>query len=211
MGELIDLAQRRADRSRVRGTGVPSFFFNLACPFSYLAAERVERVLGDVEWVPVALDAASHPNRSQLAATRAHAESCAVALRLPLVWPETFPGSTPRALRAACFAAERGAGARFALAAGRLAFCGGFDLQDPEILAEAAAASGIGLTECMAAAGETERDEALKATGIGLASRGVSSLPAIRVAKSLFAGDGALASATAMLRSYEAQGRPLVG
>ena len=37
--------------------------------------------------------------------------------------------------------AEGGRGAGFVLAASRLAFCGGFDLEDPEILAEAAAAA----------------------------------------------------------------------
>ena len=52
MGQLIVLAERLADRSRP-GPGHPSaFFFDLNCPFSYLAAERVERILGDVEWIP---------------------------------------------------------------------------------------------------------------------------------------------------------------
>ncbi len=43
------------------------------------------------------------------------------------------------------YASTIGCGAQFALAAMRLAFCGGFDLEDPEILAEAAAAAGIPL------------------------------------------------------------------
>ena len=46
-------------------------------------------------------------------------------------------------MRAAHYASEQGRGAAFVLAAGRLAFCGGFDLDDPELLAEAAAAAGI--------------------------------------------------------------------
>ena len=66
-------------------------------------------------------------------------------MRLPLVWPEHFPRETPAALRAASHAAEIGAGCRFALAARRLAFCGGFDLEGPEILAEAAAAASLRL------------------------------------------------------------------
>ncbi len=53
-------------------------------------------------------------------------------------------------MRVASLAAERGRGAAFVLAAGRLAFCGGFDLDDPEILAEAAAAAGLALDECLA-------------------------------------------------------------
>ena len=48
-------------------------------------------------------------------------------------------------MRVAALAAERGRAAPFVLAAGRLAFCGGYDLDDPETLAEAAAAAGLGL------------------------------------------------------------------
>src|SRR3981081_1375743 len=52
MGQLIILAERLADRSRPARSEQPAFFFDVACPFSYLAAERVERILGDVEWIP---------------------------------------------------------------------------------------------------------------------------------------------------------------
>jgi 2-hydroxychromene-2-carboxylate isomerase len=210
MGELILLAERRADRSRPTGTTRPAFFFDLSCPFSYLVAERVERVLGDVDWVPTAgtvlLRGEANP-----AAVRAEAETCAVALRLPLVWPDHFPADTPGALRAAAYSVEIGAGSRFALAASRLAFCGGFDLEDPEILAEAAAAAGIGLRACLAAAGDLTRDGVLHATARGLLSHGVRGLPAIRIGSHWFAGEGALASAAAMIRSQPAYDSPLVG
>ena len=72
-----------------------------------------------------------------------------MALRLPLVWPDRLPRRARGRSRAAAYAAEIGAGARFALAASRLAFCGGFDLDDPETLAEAAAAAGIPLRACL--------------------------------------------------------------
>ena len=74
-------------------------------------------------------------------------------MRLPLIWPEPFSDGGRRARRAASFACELGAGAAFALAAGRLAYCGGFDLDDPETLAEAAAAAGVPLAPCLEAAG----------------------------------------------------------
>jgi len=206
MGELIVLAERRADRSRPRRDGRPAFFFDLACPFSYLAAERVERMLGEVEWVPTASTILADPEH--IAAERSHADTCAVAVRLPLVWPDRFPAPTPGALRAAAHAVEIGAGARFALAASRLAFCGGFDLEDPEILAEAAAAAGIGLRECLAAAGDPTRDGELHATARGLLAHGVSRLPALRVGTRRFHGDGALAAAAAFLRTCTAVDRP---
>ena len=65
------------------------------------------------------------------------AEERAAALRLPLAWPERWPASTPAAMRVAHYAAQEGRGGAFVLAATRLAFAGGFDLDDLEILTEA--------------------------------------------------------------------------
>lgn len=210
MGELIVLAERRADRSRATRSLRPAFFFDLSCPFSYLTAERVERVLGEVDWIPAAATVINRGGEwDQPAAMRADAETCAVALRLPLVWPDRFPATAPSALRAAAHAAEIGAGERFALAAARLTFCGGFDLEDPEILAEAAAAAGIGLDACLEAAGDLTRDGELHATARGLLSHGVARLPAIRVGGHWLHGDGALASALALMRAGAAYESPL--
>ena len=64
---------------------------------------------------------------------------------------------------AALAAAEGGHAAPFVLAASRLAFCGGFDLDDPEVLAEAAAAAGLELPEVLAAAGDRSRDGEMEA------------------------------------------------
>ena len=53
MGELIDLAQRRdaaQRRTRRREPVRAQLFFDLACPFTYLAAERVERAFAHVTW-----------------------------------------------------------------------------------------------------------------------------------------------------------------
>src|SRR5205809_727471 len=67
MGDVIVLAERRRARERAgdpRALGADArgraaiFFFDLASPLTYLAAERVERLLGTVRWRPVALEAA---------------------------------------------------------------------------------------------------------------------------------------------------------
>jgi 2-hydroxychromene-2-carboxylate isomerase len=192
MGELIILSEWLADRARPRAQAGAAFFFDLACPFSYLAAERVERLLEDVEWVPVA----GLSNRADLA-SRVAAERRAAELRLPLVWPDPYPSQARAAQRAAVRAGQLGAGAQFSLAAARLAFCGGFDLDDPEVLAEAAAASGVPLEECLAAARDNSLDATLDATTRGLVARGVKRLPAVRVGHGLFAGEDRLAEAAA--------------
>jgi 2-hydroxychromene-2-carboxylate isomerase len=201
MGDLIVLSERLADRSRLARDSRPAFFFDLACPISYLVAERIERVLGEAEWIPAAGVALEVDEPCESPDTiRAHAERRAFALRLPLVWPDRFPADSPRAMRAAAHAAELGAGSRFALAASRLAFCGGFDLEDPEILAEAAAAAGVPLDACLAAASDAERDLSLHATAHGLRDRGVRHLPVIRVDRQWFDGEEALGEVAALLR-----------
>jgi 2-hydroxychromene-2-carboxylate isomerase len=198
MGELIVLAERRADRSRPRRASRPAFFFDLACPFSYLAVERVERLLGEVEWVPVARIGQPDVDVEELCA---RAELRATELRLPLVWPDRFPAGTPSALRAAARATHDGSGSRFALAAARLAFCGGFDLEDPEVLAEAAAAAGVTLEDCLAAAGDREIDAELEATARGLLLQGVTELPAVRLGARFFDGEHRLSEAVLALRA----------
>jgi 2-hydroxychromene-2-carboxylate isomerase len=209
MGDLIILADRIATRSQPASCR-PAFFFDLACPFSYLAAERIERFIGEVEWVPVS--GASLPSGSGSLRTPQliqRAELRAAELRLPIVWPDYRPEGAPSALRATAYASEVGAGAPFALAASRLAFCGGFDLEDPEVLAEAAAAAGIPLEDCLAAARDTSWDDALRATGYGLASRLITELPAFRVDRRFLQGERALGEAAALLRARAAEGRPL--
>lgn len=189
---------------------MPAFFFDVACPFSYFAAERIERLLGVVEWVPAsgaALREGAAPAR--VCEEIYDAERRAAELRLPLVWPDRFPDSSPRALRAAAQAAGIGAGARFALAALRLAFCGGFDLEDPEMLAEAAAAAGIQLHDCFNAIGDESIEQSLSATTRGLQMRGVRRLPAVRIGHAWFAGEQRLTEAAALVRAPAALGDPL--
>jgi 2-hydroxychromene-2-carboxylate isomerase len=209
MGDVIRLSERRealrrrgAGRQRVRSRG--EFYFDLACPFTYLAAERVERSFDDVAWRPASTEAL---RRASLAdepvhadAVRRAAEERAVALRLPLVWPERFPEAVPAAMRVAAHAADCGRGAAFVLAATRLAFCGGFDLDDPEILAEAAAAAGVVLDDTLHAARDEGRDGAIEAAGRALLAAGADRLPALRVGRALYWGEERVGEALAAAR-----------
>src|SRR5690349_23996115 len=104
MGEVIVLTDQLADRARPSARARPAFFFDLACPYSYLAAERVERVLGEVEWIPAArLEESCVGAGVSLPQYFHEAERRAGELRLPLVWPDRFPEATPSALRAAAY------------------------------------------------------------------------------------------------------------
>jgi len=209
MGEVISLDAGRRDRSAGarRSPGAPSaaLHFDLACPFSYLALERVDRRLPGVRWRPSCAEALHRGNPwaddAAGAAARAAAERRARELHLPLSWPPDHPRNARGAMRAAEYAAEAGRGGAFALAAARLAFCGGFDLNDPEVLAEAAAAAGLPLDGCLSAAGDRARDGRLEAAGRWLLAAGADRLPALRVGRVLHCGEQRVAEAATLLRS----------
>ena len=201
MGVVISLDQRRrargAHRSVTRAPAHAELFFDLGDPFSYLAAERVERAFDAVTWTP-AQTPSPRPEADEVKRARAEARAC--QLRMPLVWPERHPAPVQGAMRVAACASESGRAAAFVLAAGRLAFCGGFDLDDPEILAEAAAAAGVSLDDCLRAAGDRSRDAALEAAAARLLDAGADRLPALRVGGTLFAGEERIAEAAAAAR-----------
>ena len=205
MGDVIRLSERRDALRRRRGPTRhrartrAEFFFDLACPFTYLVAERVERSFDSVAWRPASTDALrrsslAHDDVSAAAVRRA-AEERAAALRMPLVWPERFPAAVPAAMRVAVHAAECGRGAAFVLAATRLAFCGGFDLADPEILAEAAAAAGVVLDDTLNAARDESHDGGIEAVGRALLAGGADRLPALRVGRALYWGEARVGEA----------------
>jgi 2-hydroxychromene-2-carboxylate isomerase len=202
MGDVISLDDRRrthaaapahAPRSRfARAT----FAFDLALPQTYLAAERVDQQFAGVRWQP-AYASVVWDGGVPAARLAAAAEERAAALGVPLIWPDTFAAEVRPAMRAAALACELGRGAAFVLAAGRLAYCGGFDLGDPEVLAEAAAAAGVPLDACLAAAGDARRDAAIEDAARRLVAMGADELPALRIGRRLFSGEARLPEAAA--------------
>jgi 2-hydroxychromene-2-carboxylate isomerase len=127
-----------------------AFYFDLASPLAYLAAERVLHVLpGPAEWQPV-LAAELTPGAERFDGFRceqerdvfrAEIERRALELDLqPLRWPEPFPFDSALAMRAATYAKSIGRAVPFAQAAFRQAFAGGRDLQELDNVLIAAAA-----------------------------------------------------------------------
>ena len=209
MGELISLAERRAARAEAHAPPVRprvGFFFDLASPWTYLAAERVDRRFADVRWQPAIGEAL--PVARDVGAQRRAAEERADELQLPLVWPDAQPAAGRSAMRVAALAAERGRAAEFVLAASRLAFCGGYDIDDPEILAEAAAAADLGLDECLRAAGELRRDGPMERAALRLLAQGADALPVLVVGRALFCGEHRLPEAAAAFSGRRAAPPP---
>jgi 2-hydroxychromene-2-carboxylate isomerase len=201
MGAVTSLDSYRLAAARRRQTERrvslrPTFYFDLASPYTYLAAERAERMFVGLAWVAASSDAL------RCGAFLADDERAAVAQRaalldLPLVWPLDPPARVVGAMRVASLAAQRGVGAAFVLAASRLVFCGGYRVDDPEILAEAAAAAGIGVGAMLRAAGDAGRDGAIEEAGRRLVAAGADRLPALRVGRTLFCGENRLSEAVA--------------
>lgn len=211
MGELILLSDRRAARhvQRVRERLEPAapppitFWFDLSCPFSYLAAERVERRFPLVRWRPAFTSGLAARARARHDGRRhdAMAASRARALHMPLVWPDGTPADWRGAARAALYAGENERAAPFVLAAGRLAFCGGFDLDDPEVLAEAASAAGLPEDELLAAAADVSRDEVIATATSCLDAAGAHRLPALQLGARILSGEREITAALSAVAS----------
>jgi 2-hydroxychromene-2-carboxylate isomerase len=202
VGTVTSLERHRAERGRshlatLQMSVQATLFFDLASPFTYLAAERAERLFAELQWRPACASALQCGEPDADGAWGA-AAARATLLRLPLVRSEEQrPYAVPGAMRVASLAAELGCGGAFVLAASRLAFCGGYDLDDPEILAEAAAAAGMGLSETLQAAGDTRRDGPIEDAGRQLLAAGADRLPALRLGRALFCGEHRLSEAAA--------------
>jgi 2-hydroxychromene-2-carboxylate isomerase len=171
-------------------TADPAFFFDLASPTAYLAAERALQEHPGVEWIPVlARGLGSHPPAESWEAFRcaeernialAHIERTAAERGLqPVRWPDPFPFDSLFAMRVATYAKQIGRTVAFALAAYRQAFAGGRSLADPDNVVIAAAACEMHPAAVMKAAhlrGVGERLEQATARAIAL---GVRDVPAV--------------------------------
>ena len=119
------------------------FYFDLASPVAYLAAERVNHVLGEVpEWIPVRLgEVGPFRCHEDVLAYREDVERLAARQSVqPLRWPDPFPADSEFAMLAATYAKQIGRAVAFSLAAFRQAFAGGRDLSERDNVLLAAAA-----------------------------------------------------------------------
>jgi 2-hydroxychromene-2-carboxylate isomerase len=213
MAEVIQLTRHRphAAAPDAPGGGPTTLYFDLASPYTYLVAERIERRVGDAVWRPAVLPEPLGTGEDVIDA----AQRRALALRMPLVWPDRFPARVPTAMRVATYAAEVGCGASFAIAAGRLAFCGGFDVEDQEILAEAAAAAGMDVDRSLAAARDPRRDHQIGMAGRAiehgnaLERDGGALLPALEHDRRILCGEARISAW--LSQSGGAAARPSVG
>jgi 2-hydroxychromene-2-carboxylate isomerase len=192
-------------------SGAPaSFYFDLASPLAYLAAERVLGVLpGPAPWQPVF--ARGLPGAETFGSLRCEQERetfreetarRAAALGLqPLRWPEPFPFDSELAMRAATFAASIGRTVAFAQAAFRQAFAGGRALDIADNVLIAAAACEMHPKAVEKAVGMRSFGRVLDRATAEAARAGVRDVPAVRVGERVFEGERALEDAAEQMRT----------
>ncbi len=198
-------------------TDVPaSFYFDLASPLAYLAAERVlHELAGPAEWQPVL--ARELPGAETFDAFRCSEERdifCGELARRarelelqPLRWPEPFPYDSSLAMRVAIYAKSIGRVVPFAQAAFRQAFAGGRSLEDPDSVLIAAAACEMHPAAVMRGAELRSVGAQLAASTAAAAQAGVRDVPAIRIGERIFHGERAVEDAAAELRAPREAGQ----
>ena len=183
------------------------FFFDLASPDAYLAAERVMHVLPEIpEWVPVRLGglAAAGVGAFRCAEEeqiyRADVEARAARYELQSVrWPDPFPADTEWAMLAATYAKQIGRGVAFSLAAFRQAFAAGRDLSERDNVLIAAAACEMHPVALVKGAELGSIATRLQEATAAAAAAGVLDVPAVQVGDTIFHGDRELEKAAGAL------------
>jgi 2-hydroxychromene-2-carboxylate isomerase len=192
-----------------------AFYFDLASPLAYLAAERILHVLGaPAEWQPVLareLSAAesfeAYRCREEEEIFRSEIERRAHAQDLqPLKWPSTFPFDSALAMRIATYAKSIGRTVPFAQAAFRQAFAGGRSLAEMDNVLIAAAACEMHPAAVSNAAELRSVAEQLATTTALAAQAGVTGVPAVRIGERVWSGERAVEDAAAHMRADRSAG-----
>jgi 2-hydroxychromene-2-carboxylate isomerase len=192
-------------------TAPNAFYFDLASPLAYLAAERVLHVLGgrariNAEWQPVLARELSNAEsfeayrcRTEEEIFRSEIERSARMHGLqPLKWPSPFPFDSALAMRAATYAKSIGRTVPFAQAAFRQAFAGGRTLGEPDNVLIAAAACEMHPAAVLRGAELRSVGEQLAAATALATQAGVTDVPAVRIGEQVFVGERAIEEAAAV-------------
>ncbi|HEV7586177.1 MAG TPA: DsbA family protein [Solirubrobacteraceae bacterium] len=181
----------------------PRFFFGAMSPYSWFAAERIDRLLPDALWHGVLAGAIFKANdrvswgitgRRDEGMRDCEARAAQYGLG-PIRWPEPWPTSDLLVARAMAHAGLQGGLKGFALQAMRLCFLEGADLGEPAAVLEAAARAGIAEGELGRALGEQATRDALRRTTDEALALGVIGVPTVVVGEELFWGDDRLEEA----------------
>jgi 2-hydroxychromene-2-carboxylate isomerase len=181
----------------------PLFFFGAMSPYSWFAAERIDRLIPGARWQPVYAGAIFRATgrrswgideRRQAGIADCEARARAHGLG-PIRWPHPWPTNDVLVARAMAHAEREGALRRFALQAMRTAFLEGGDLGDADVIAGVARRSGLDASTLTRAVQTGEIKDAVRGANDRALSFGVFGVPTVVVDGRLFWGDDQLRSA----------------
>jgi 2-hydroxychromene-2-carboxylate isomerase len=181
-----------------------AFYFDLASPLAYLAAEQMLHTMPVAcEWRPVL--ARELPAGESFEGFRCREDEDIFRLNVErrarelglqqLRWPEPFPFDSTPAMRAAIYAKSIGRTVAFAQAAFRQAFAGGRSLAETDNVLIAAAACEMHPAAVLKALELGSIAEQLTASTSQAVAEGVGDVPALRVDGCVFHGERALEDA----------------
>lgn len=179
-------------------------------PYSWFAAERIERLLPQARWRGVFAGAVFKANdrvswglteRRSVSIADCDARAARHGLG-PIHWPEPWPTSDLLIARAMAFAETRGTLKQFALGAMRLAFLDGADLGDLGAVLETGRRAGIESAELEGALKDPAVKDALRGVTDEALALGVFGVPTVAVGSELFWGDDRLEGAAAAQRAH---------
>lgn len=184
-----------------------TFYYDFNSPYAYLAAERIDDLIPDAEWKPIAHPFMLHElGRLEEAmgrdpsVARGICDERAVARGLPPLnpppgWPAAIWSLAP--IRAAVFAAEQGRVREFTRAAYRKVFVEAAPLTDEDNVRAAAREAGLDPDAVMEAVGRPDVKQRVKEHTDEALARGVTGIPTVVVGDEVFWGDDRLDEAAA--------------
>ena len=184
----------------------PIFYYDLASPYAYLAAERIHEALPVAPvWQPILLGGIWQQSGGRSwAVTDAREEGIAEVERraaerglMPIRWPDPWPANSLQAMRAATFAQQIGRTVAFSLAAFRQAFAGGRDLSEVDNVVIAGAACELHPKALLKAIETQSVKDRLREATAEAYERGVRGVPSVAVGEQVFWGDDRLEDAAA--------------
>jgi 2-hydroxychromene-2-carboxylate isomerase len=185
----------------------PVFYFDFNSPYAYLAAARIDDLVPDADWRPIAFPILLHqlgkleevlqrdfPNVLPEVRERAAARGLP-AVEPPPGWPIESWSLAP--LRAALFADERDRVREFTRAAFRKVFVDSRSLTEADTLRDAAAEADLEPEDVAEAIQRPDIKQRLKDRTDEALTRGVTGIPTIAIGDELFWGDDRLEDAAA--------------
>jgi 2-hydroxychromene-2-carboxylate isomerase len=186
----------------------PIFYYDLSSPYAYLAAARIDELIPDADWRPIAFgvivkEAGKIPwsfgEESRAQGFDEIARRAAERGLPPVTYPEGWPRETYSLdrLRAALVADEQGSLKDFTMASFELLFAENRPMNTDEDLAEAARRSGVDPDTVRERIGCEEIKDRLREYTDAAYARGVRGVPTVAVGDELYWGDDRLEDAAA--------------